>query len=195
MVRLILDHWPPLWRLIAGNLRSFLRHHHHAALASAAPARSERHLRPVNVSGATTQGAVSKFITGVLKFKSSCICHRRHLAVGENRMPPTPFAPLYAGSYATNADGSITLSLTLQKGGTAPEIYAIGYSPAFDEAMGAEMDSIRQSPPSTCKPQTPPGGYAVPASYTNASNRKERVHLASCCRQHCQLYRSQQLHV
>jgi hypothetical protein len=126
----------------------------------------------LQVSGATTQG-VSKFLTGVLSFNSACAV-TGDIAVGENNVA-TAFGPLIAGSYATNADGSVTLSLTVTKGGT-PETYAIGYSPAFNEAVGAEMDASAVAT-IDLKPQAPPGTAAV-ASYSNVSLKGAFV--ASC---------------
>jgi hypothetical protein len=126
----------------------------------------------LHVSGSTTQG-VSKFLTGVLTFNSACVV-TGDISIGENNVA-TSFAPLYAGSYATNADGSLTLSLTLQQGG-APETYAIGYSQAFDEAVGAEMDSSAVAT-IDLRPQTPPGGGVI-SNYSNATIQGAFV--ASC---------------
>ena len=126
----------------------------------------------LHVSGSTTQG-VSKFLTGVLSFNSACVV-TGDISIGENNIA-TGFAPLYAGSYATNADGSITLSLTLQQG-AAPELYAIGFSAAFNEAVGAEMDNSAVAT-IDLRPQTPPGG-AVISSYSNATIQGAFV--ASC---------------
>jgi hypothetical protein len=117
----------------------------------------------VHVNGSTTQG-VSKFITGVLSFNTACVVSG-DISFGENNAV-SPFVPLYAGSYVTNSDGSIMLSLTLQQGAT-PEVYAIGYSSAFDEAVGAEMDNSAVAT-IDLRAQTPPGG-AVMSSYSNAT--------------------------
>ncbi len=115
------------------------------------------------VTGSTTQG-VSKFLSGVLNVSATCTV-TGDIAIGENQAA-SPFVPLYAGSVSTNSDGSLMLSLTLQQG-DAPEVYAIGFSSAFNEAMGAEMD---RSAVATIdlKPQAAAGNTAV-ASYSNAS--------------------------
>ena len=126
----------------------------------------------LHVSGSTTQG-VSKFLTGVLSFNSACLV-TGDISIGENNVA-TDFAPLYAGSYSTNADGSIILSLTLQQG-AAPELYAIGFSAAFNEAVGAEMDNSAVAT-IDLRPQTPPGGTVI-SSYGNATIQGAFV--ASC---------------
>jgi hypothetical protein len=126
----------------------------------------------LHVTGSTTQG-VSKFLTGVLSFNSACVV-TGDISIGENNVA-TGFQPLYAGSYSTNADGSITLSLTLQQG-AAPELYAIGYSSAFNEAVGAEMDNSAVAT-IDLRPQTPPGGTVI-SSYSNATIQGAFV--ASC---------------
>ncbi len=123
----------------------------------------------VLVTGSTTQG-VSKFLTGVLNFNSACAV-TGDIAIGENNVAGA-FAPLVAGSYATTADGSVTLSLTLTKGGT-PETYAIGYSAGFNEAVGAEMDNSAVAT-IDLKPQA----TAVATTYSNASIQGAFV--ASC---------------
>ncbi len=117
----------------------------------------------VHVTGSTTQG-VSKFLSGVLTFAANCSISG-DIAIGENNVA-TAFMPLYAGSISTNADGSLMLSLTLQQGGM-PEVYAIGYSSAFNEAVGAEMDNSAVAT-IDLKPQAAPGSSAA-GSYNNAS--------------------------
>ena len=113
------------------------------------------------VTGSTTQG-VSKFLTGVLNVSATCTV-TGDIAIGENQVASS-FVPLYAGSISTNSDGSLMLSLTLQQG-NAPEVYAIGFSSAFNEAVGAEMDNSAVAT-IDLKPQAAFGNSAV-ASYSN----------------------------
>jgi hypothetical protein len=86
--------------------------------------------------GQTPSGQL-KFLNGWIYFNGACLL-TGSLTIGEGGTVNS-FATVN-GSYNTNADNTITISLTIP-GEAAPETYDVGYSPVFGEALGLETDS------------------------------------------------------
>jgi hypothetical protein len=115
------------------------------------------------VSGATPAN-LPKYLIGVLNFNGACGI-TGSVTIGE---PNTAIQALASvtGSYNTNSDGSITLSLTLPNV-SAPETYTVGFSQGFGEALGQEDDSTAVATIDLKSQNAPLGGTAP--TYTNAS--------------------------
>jgi hypothetical protein len=90
----------------------------------------------MEVNGQTPTG-VGKFLNGVVYFNGTCAL-QANATIGENGSVNSFVT--FLGTYNTNADNTITLSFTLP-GETTPETYNVGFSPVFNEALGAETDS------------------------------------------------------
>lgn len=84
-----------------------------------------------------TPGGTLKFLNGWIYFNGACLL-TGSVTIGENGSVNS-FATVN-GSYATNADNTITISLTVP-GQAAPETYDVGYSPVYGEAVGVETDA------------------------------------------------------
>jgi hypothetical protein len=117
----------------------------------------------VLVSGATTAN-VPKYLDGVITFNGACSLSGT-VTIGEPGKATQNFATI-AGTYTTNADGTIGISLSLPNV-SAVETYVVGYSAAFGEALGEETDSSAIAT-IDLKPQTFPNP-ATASSYSNAS--------------------------
>jgi len=117
----------------------------------------------VLVAGSTTTN-VPKYLDGVLTFNGACAI-TGVLTVGEPNVTAQNFVTV-SGSYNTNTDGTIAISLTLPHV-TAPETYTVGYSQAFGEALGQEDDSTAIAT-IDLKPQVFPATNP-PVTYNNAA--------------------------
>jgi hypothetical protein len=117
----------------------------------------------VLVSGATAAN-VPKYLDGVITFNGACGLSGE-VTIGEPGKATQNFATI-AGTYTTNADGTIGLSLSLPNV-SAVETYVVGYSAVFGEALGEETDSSAIAT-IDLKPQTFPNP-ATASTYSNAS--------------------------
>jgi hypothetical protein len=125
----------------------------------------------MQVSGETPTGA-GKFLNGVMYFNGAC-AFQVTATIGENGTVNSFVTVL--GTYNTNPDNTITLSLTLP-GETAPETYDLAFSPVFNEALGTETDSSAVAS-IDIKAQTP----ANPTSHPTYSNAQLKGTFASTC--------------
>jgi len=89
----------------------------------------------MQVSGSTA-ASQPKFLNGVLYFNGACAL-TGSVTIGENNSVNS-FASV-TGSYNTNADSTITLTLSVP-GNPTPETYNIGVSHIFNEGIGIETD-------------------------------------------------------
>jgi len=90
----------------------------------------------MQVNGSTATGQ-AKFLNGVLNFNGACGLSG-NVTVGENNSVNS-FASI-SGSYTTNSDNTITLTLSIP-GNPNPETYTIGFSHTFNEGIGIETDA------------------------------------------------------
>lgn len=117
----------------------------------------------VLVSGANTNG-VAKYLNGVLTFDGACGITGM-ATIGEPGIATQNFATL-SGVYTPNADGTISLSLTLPHV-AAPETYVVGISQVAYEGLGEETDSSAVAT-IDLKPQNPTNP-ATKLLFNNAS--------------------------
>ncbi|WP_263374514.1 hypothetical protein [Granulicella aggregans] len=116
----------------------------------------------VLVSGGTKAGA-GKYVDGTMTFDGACGVNG-FVSVGENGTVNNFIS--VTGSYNTNADNTISLSLALPNG---TETYDIGFSPIFGEAIGVETDGTAYAT-IDLKPQTAKVVSSAPVTtYNNAT--------------------------
>jgi len=125
----------------------------------------------MQVVGATPN-ATPKFLNGMVYFNGACAL-AGSVTIGENATVNS-FANV-SGSYTTNADNTITISLLLP-GATTPETYDVGVTPVFNEALGVETDSSAAASIDLKTIGYRPTG---PASYYNNASIKGTF-VASC---------------
>jgi hypothetical protein len=116
----------------------------------------------VLVSGGTKAGA-GKYVDGTMTFDGACGVTGT-VSVGENGTAVN-FTSV-TGSYNSNPDNTISLSLALPNG---TETYEVGFSPIFGEAIGVETDGTAYAT-IDLKPQTATVVNSAPVtSYSNAT--------------------------
>jgi hypothetical protein len=125
----------------------------------------------VLVSGGTKAGA-GKYVDGTMTFDGACGVTGT-VSVGENGT--TVNFTNVTGSYYTNSDNTISLSLALPNG---TETYDVGFSPIFGEAIGVETDGTAYAT-IDLKPQTAPVVNSAPV--TNYNNATVKGTWAAAC--------------
>jgi hypothetical protein len=123
------------------------------------------------VAGGTTAGA-SKYIDGTMTFDGACGI-TGFVSVGENGTANNFIG--VSGSYTTNSDNTLSLSLALPNGN---ETYDVGVTPIFGEALGIETDGTAYAT-IDLKPQVAPVVNAAPV--TNYSNATIKGNWAALC--------------
>ncbi len=126
----------------------------------------------VMVSGANTNG-VAKYLNGVLTFNGACGI-AGIATIGEPGVATQNFASV-TGSYTANADGTISLSLTLPNV-ASPETYVVGMTQVAFEALGEETDSSAVAT-IDLKPQNP----TTPAKASSFNNASLQGTYAAAC--------------
>jgi hypothetical protein len=116
----------------------------------------------LNVAGANTSG-VPKYLSGVVSFNGACAISGTAL-VGEPGVPAA-FNASVTGSYAQNADGTVSLSLNLPNV-SAAETYVVYISQISGDALGEETDPSAVATIGL-KPQV--AGKNPPLSYSNTT--------------------------
>jgi hypothetical protein len=125
----------------------------------------------VLVAGGTTAGN-SKYVDGTMTFDGACGING-FVSIGENGTANN-FVGI-SGTYSTNPDNTLSLSLALPNGN---ETYDVGVSSIFGEALGIETDGTAYAT-IDLKPQVAPVVNSAPV--TNYNNATIKGNWAAMC--------------